>query len=111
MFRLIVLAMLVAGCAPDSNQAESAPPVPQEPQPQQLDLSAETVNSAVQEVLEDAKSQPSMVEPEAALPDLFGERREDKKARLTGKVLTKEEAKDLRDSVDGLQVELKVPTQ
>ncbi len=47
---------------------------------------------------------------ETVLPDLFDEQTE-KKAKLRGKVLTKEDAQDLQSSVDGVQIDLEIPTR
>ena len=111
MLRVALLVLALGACSapeqPDQNQAPNQEQdINQDhSQDRDLDLSREAMREVMNE------DGPSMQDPEATLPDMFADGSEDKKAKLSGKVLTKEEAEDLRSTVDGVQVELEVPTR
>lgn len=107
MLRLALLVLALGACsAPEQPEQKQAPNQEQDiNQDRDLDLSREAMSEVMNE------EGLSIQDPEAKLPDMFADESEDKKAKLSGKVLTKEEAEDLRSTVDGVQVELEVPTR
>ncbi len=69
-----------------------------------LDLSREALSEIENEGADELE------EPPAVLPDMFEAQTGDKKTRLSGKVLMNEEATNRHDMVDGIQIEVEVPT-
>ena len=96
-------ALLFGGCSPSSAPGETAADasVSTEETPS-LNLSTDLIGDALTEEGE-------VGEAESVLPDMFDDR-EEAKTKISGKVLTNEEAQTLQDSVDGVQLELEVPT-
>ena len=99
MLRIALLVLALAACSGPEPEREVGPGDPS----QELDLSRE----AIRDVLEEEGT--VMKDPDASLPNMFADQAEEKQTKLSGKVLTKEEAEDLRSAVDGVQVELEVP--
>ena len=116
----LTLGILVACSQPDEDRAapaaQSAVPAPgaseHKPSEQTLDLSKDVIDGALNDVLpEGSEALEALETPEDVLPDLFDAAKEDaKKVKVSGSVLTKEEAESLRDSIDGVEVQLEVKT-
>ena len=90
----------VSGAEQQTAGSTEAPP---------LDLSKESIQAAAESAEAEIAEQ-ALTEPEAALPDLFGEKK-DKNVKVSGNVLTKEEAESLQDSVDGVELKLEMKTK
>ena len=101
---VLILAMLAVAC--DGNAPSGSAPTetiePAESQAQELNLSRELV---------DDETTVELADPDEVLPDLFEEDAEGKRVRLSGKVLTKEEAENLQSTVDGAEVKLERKTK
>ena len=96
MSRVLLCLVFLAGCAEQQEENTSTE--------RALDLSSEQITQEI------AAEETQLAEPEAVLGDMF-EKENSPKTKVSGKVLTKEEAESLRNSVDGVQVELEVPTR
>ena len=113
MLRIVLLMLVLTACSepePASElgpepDAETGAETGAEQKDQELNLSRDAITDVMDE------EGPAMHDPNATLPNMFADEAEDKKTKLSGKVLTKEEAEDLRSTVDGVQVELEVPTR
>ena len=113
---LFVLALsLLLGCSSDTGEQGTAAPTPPDTPVQPAQQSTETAPLDLsREVLQQemaADSEVELIEPDTTLPDLFAEQEEDKQTKLSGKVLINDEATDPRAKVDGVQIELEVPTR
>jgi hypothetical protein len=101
------VCVLLAACSSDQDQDQLQEPMPgsrNEEKPS-LDLSRDALTETFSAESED------LAQPESALPDLFEDgKKQEKKTKLRGKVLTNEDAQDLRSSVDGFQIDLEIPT-
>ncbi len=111
----IAVLLLFSACGPETEVhsepiAETPDPIadvaidanPQESTPQRLDLSREGVGR----VLEEMADADIELDSDRILPDMFDAEPEPEKMRVSGGVLTNEEAENLRDRIDG--VELKI---
>ena len=102
MFRVLVVGLLLVSCSENQQVKQEQE---QQLEQQELNLSRDALSEVLNEEGGPVK------DSEARLPDLFADEPEDKKTKFSGKVLTKEEAADLRSTVDGVQVEIEVPTR
>ncbi|MEM7100235.1 MAG: hypothetical protein AAF541_18350 [Pseudomonadota bacterium] len=104
---MLFLCAVVIGCGGASNQTAEQPPETVDSQP--LDLSQESIRGFVEEV--DGETNVELTEPGEILPELLSEDKAEKSMRVSGNVLTKEEAESLQDSVDGVELKLEVKTK
>lgn len=111
---LIVAALLtLAGCSNDTQDQvqEQTPPTPaEEVRPPEavtppLDLSRDVLSEI------EADIDTEIDDPDALLPDMFEQPVEEKKTTLSGKVLINEESTHHRELVDGVQIEVEIPTK
>ena len=105
----LVVALLTS-CT-DTPPVASKPPEPTLPAP-----TAEAPTVSLQEVREHIQNEArasadeiaDTAAPQATLPDLFDDTPAAKKTKFSGKILTREEAESLSQSVDGIQLEFEV---
>ncbi len=114
MFRTFVIGGLwvilgiVSGCSPpqapvdethiDASVEEPVPPT----------LSVDDARRAI--VDQDRDTSVDLQEEAALLPDMFGEK-EAKRVRMSGKMLTDEEAESLDEQLDGVELKLEMQTK
>lgn len=98
---LSLLSVTLAACQ-DSAPAEAADETHVQENPTVLDLELDD------RVLVDQVE--TLAEPDPVLPDLFDGTAEQRKTKVSGKVLTDEEAQLLQDKVDGVELKIEVQT-
>ena len=100
---LVILAISQLGaCQPDTAGTPPPEPPPQAATP--LDLSRDYLedrNPGTEELAEEAE----------LLPDLFAEDSKEARVRVSGSVITDEQANTLQDRLDGAEVKIEVKTK
>ncbi len=117
--RIVCLALLLGACSgppPDASDAAPVAPAPQAPvdaappPAPPLDLSRDAIRQTADEFADSAEA--TVGDAPDVLPDLFeGDGSDADKVKVSGSVLTDEEATTLRDRVDGVELKVKVPTR
>ena len=103
----IAASFALAACSPQSGSGDAAA---SEAQPvNTTEESAPSLNLS-RDLISDGEVEEELADAENVLPDMFAEEADQPKTRISGKVLTKEEAQTLTDSVDGVELKIEVPT-
>ncbi len=118
---LLAVTLAAAGCnqgpaengaadssAPGVTESNAPDSAPQPPPPAPLDLSDEHLQGLLDESGDAGDALP---ERDRLLPDYFAEEKDPRKVKVTGGVLTDEEAASLRDAIDGAEVKVEVRTR
>ena len=98
---VIAATLAFSGCGEVSRDTSSTVDEALSEENPTLDLSRDMLDEPGSADLED---------PDQVLPDLFEDQGEEGRVRVSGKVLTKEEAESLQSSVDGAEVRLELKT-
>lgn len=85
---------------------KEAAPVTIKAPPPELDLSREHIETIVAETDDN-----QITEANYALPDLFSQGQRDKRLSVNGRLLTKDEADSMLDTLDGAEIKLEIKTQ
>jgi hypothetical protein len=76
-----------------------------------LDISSATVSEVIEEITEELEESPDVGDARALLPEYSLDERRRDRLKLSGKVLTDEEAESMSDAIDGVEVSIEVKTR
>ncbi len=73
-----------------------------------LDLSSDAIRETLDEIDDET---PELQASQALLPEMFDDQTETPSTRVSGGVLTREDAESLQDSLDGVEIKLEMETR